>query len=82
MITVRDFAVVAAEVRRLAENSSQFVSEIAALNQDISTYLNEILGKTQNTQQAVAQNAIYAQETAINTREQEHDLGCNGRCDQ
>ncbi len=66
------FAVVAAEVRRLAENSSRLVSEIAAINQDISTYLNEILGKTQNTQQAVAQNAIYAQETAITTREQEH----------
>ncbi|TFG72719.1 MAG: methyl-accepting chemotaxis protein, partial [Anaerolineales bacterium] len=65
------FAVVATEVRRLAENSSQLVSEIAAINQDISTYLKEILVKTHNTQHAVAQNAIYAQETAITTREQE-----------
>lgn len=65
------FAVVAKEVRRLAENSSQLVSEIAALNQDISTHLKEIQVKTQKTQQAVAQNAIYAQETAITIREQE-----------
>jgi methyl-accepting chemotaxis protein len=66
------FAVVAGEIRRLAETSSQLVGEIAELNQDIGEHLENIKVKINNTQQAVMHNAILAQKTAITTREQEN----------
>ena len=65
------FAVVAQEVRRLAETSTHLVGEIADINQDIGDHLDQILEKMRQTQEAVGQTAIMAQETAIAARGQE-----------
>jgi len=64
------FAVVAQEVRRLAENSTRLVAEIADLNREIGEDLVEILEKMEETQRAVGQTAEIAQETAEAARDQ------------
>ncbi len=64
------FAVVAQEVRRLAEGSALLVREIADLSQEIGAYLEQVLAKMTGTQEAVGETAIIAEETAVATRDQ------------
>jgi methyl-accepting chemotaxis protein len=64
------FAVVAHEVRRLADNSARLVAEIAELSQEIGNDLEHILNKMEETQQAVKQTAAMAQETTRAVQDQ------------
>jgi methyl-accepting chemotaxis protein len=64
------FAVVAQEVRRLAEGSALLVREIAELSQEIGAYLEQVLAKMTGTQEVVGETAIIAEETAVATRDQ------------
>jgi len=64
------FAVVAREVRRLAEGSASLVQEIAALSHEIGEHLEQVLAKMAGTQDAVRETATIAQETAVETRGQ------------
>jgi methyl-accepting chemotaxis protein len=69
------FAVVAAEVRRLAERVALSVGEIASLSQEISEQLVPTLEKLHQTQAAVAQMTVLSQATAADTEEQTHLSG-------
>ena len=69
----RGFAVVADEVRRLAESSARAVSEIAALSVEIQGEIDRLVTSTGDVIEAAEQGAKLAEETAIATRLQEEE---------
>jgi len=69
----RGFAVVADEVRRLAESSARAVSEIAALSVEIRGEIDRLVTSTGDVIEAAEQGAKLAEETAIATRLQEEE---------
>ncbi len=65
------FAVVANEVRRLADNSAQWVGEIAALSREIGERLQEVLAAMEKAQDGSSRMVSLAQETLTAVGEQE-----------